>query len=117
MTLKNWIGITMTVVIWALAVAGVCFKLLAGQRFPKISLATYLLMGWLALLIIYPLYVALPGEALWLLAGGGMLYTVGAVFYAMKGVPYAHAIWHVFVLGGAAMHFASIYGYVMSPPL
>ncbi|RMF18961.1 MAG: hemolysin III family protein [Gammaproteobacteria bacterium] len=114
-SLKNWIGITMTVVIWALAVAGIGFKLLAGHRFPKVSLATYLLMGWLALVIIYPLYVALPGEAMWLLAGGGLLYTIGAVFYAMKNVPYAHAIWHLFVLGGASLHFASIYGYVLVP--
>ena len=114
-TLKDSVGVPMTLVIWSLAAAGVGFKLLAGQRFPKISLTTYLLMGWLALVIIYPLYVALPGEALWLLAGGGLLYTIGAVFYAMKGVPYSHAIWHVFVLGGAAMHFASIYGYVLKP--
>ncbi len=114
-TLNNRIGMTMTVVVWGLAIAGVGFKLLAGQRFPKLSLATYLIMGWLCLLIIYPLSLVLPQQALWLLAGGGLLYTIGAVFYAMESIPYSHAIWHLFVLGGAALHYASIYGYVMAP--
>lgn len=107
------LGITMTAVIWALALAGVAFKLIAQHRFPKVSVATYLLMGWIALGMIYPLYVALPGAGLWLLFAGGLLFSVGVIFYVAKSKPFTHAIWHLFVLGGCSCHFFSIYYFVV----
>ncbi|WP_349919419.1 PAQR family membrane homeostasis protein TrhA [Aeromonas veronii] len=100
------------VVIWVLALAGVAFKLVFINRFKRLSLFTYLLLGWLSLVVVYQLYLHLAGEGLLLLGIGGLIYSLGVIFYASKRIPYNHAIWHLFVLGGSACHFAAIYGYV-----
>jgi hemolysin III len=107
------LGITMTVVVWSLAIGGVAFKLIAQHRYPKVSVMTYLLMGWIALGLIYPLYVALPSAGLWLLVAGGLSFSIGVCFYVAKKVKYTHAIWHVFVIGGCSCHYFSIYYYVV----
>ena len=100
------------VVIWGLALAGVLFKLLFINRFKKLSLFTYLMLGWLSLLVVYQLYIHLEGEGLLLLGLGGLIYSLGVIFYVAKRIPYNHAIWHLFVLGGSVCHFMAIYGYV-----
>ncbi|WP_421285270.1 PAQR family membrane homeostasis protein TrhA [Aeromonas veronii] len=100
------------VVIWALALAGVVFKLVFINRFKKLSLFTYLMLGWLSLVVIYQLYIHLAGEGLLLLGLGGLIYSLGVIFYVAKQIPYNHAIWHLFVLGGSVCHFMAIYGYV-----
>ena len=100
-------------VLWALAALGVVFKLLFIHRFPKVSLAAYLMMGWLALVIIPDIYAALPRAGFFWLIVGGVSYTVGTIFYAAKNSPYTHAIWHIFVLAGAASHCWAIYHYVL----
>lgn len=109
----GWLGITMTAIVWILATGGVAFKLIARHRFPKVSVATYLLMGWIALGLIYPLYMALPGAGLWLIVAGGLCFSIGVLFYVAKSKRYTHAIWHLFVLGGCSCHFFSIYYFVM----
>lgn len=98
--------------VWLLAIAGIVFKVFFINRFKKIALATYLLLGWLSLLIIYPLSQALAPTGLILLAAGGGIYSLGVIFYVAKKWPYHHAIWHLFVLVGSACHFMAIYGYV-----
>lgn len=100
------------VVIWGLALAGVVFKLIFINRFKKVSLFTYLMLGWLSLVVIYQLYIHLAGEGLLLLGLGGLIYSLGVIFYVAKQIPYNHAIWHLFVLGGSVCHFMAIYGYV-----
>lgn len=100
------------VVIWGLALAGVVFKLLFINRFKKLSLFTYLMLGWLSLLVVYQLYIHLEREGLLLLGLGGLIYSLGVIFYVAKRIPYNHAIWHLFVLGGSVCHFMAIYGYV-----
>ncbi len=112
-SIGGWLGITMTAVVWTLAIAGVAFKLIAQHRFPKVSLMTYLLMGWIALGLIYPLYMALPGAGLWLMFAGGLCFSIGVFFYIAKKIKYTHAIWHLFVLGGCSCHYFSIYFYVV----
>jgi len=112
-SIGGWLGITMTALIWTLALAGIMFKLIAHHRFPKVSVATYLLMGWIALGVIYPLYQALPGEGLWLIIAGGLCFSIGVLFYVAKKIKYTHAIWHLFVLGGCSCHYFSIYYYVV----
>ena len=107
------LGITMTAIIWCLAIGGIVFKLVAQHKYPKVSVITYLLMGWIAIGLIYPLYMALPGAGLWLLVGGGLCFSLGVCFYVAKKVKYTHAIWHVFVLGGCCCHYLSIYYYVV----
>ena len=99
--------------IWGLAAFGVIFKLTAKVPRPKVSLATYLVMGWIALAFVYPLYLALPGAALWLLVIGGVLFSVGTVFYSAKHRQFSHAIWHVFVMVACLCHFLAIYLYVL----
>lgn len=100
------------VVIWSLALAGIIFKLAFAHRFKVLSLITYLTMGWLSLIVIYQLALRLAGGGLILLALGGIIYTLGVIFYVCKRIPYNHAIWHGFVLGGSACHFFAIYLYL-----
>lgn len=100
------------VVIWGLALAGVLFKLLFINRFKRLSLFTYLMLGWLSLVVVYQLYLHLDGTGLMLLGLGGLIYSLGTIFYMARQIPYNHAIWHLFVLGGSVCHFMAIYGYV-----
>jgi hemolysin III len=104
---------SLLLLIWALALGGVIFKIFFVHKFKRASLITYLIMGWLSLLVVYELYKALPGPAFNLLIAGGLSYTLGAAFYAAKQYRYTHAIWHLFVLGGAACHCIAIAGYVI----
>lgn len=100
-------------VVWALALAGVVFKIFFVHRFRWLSLGTYLLMGWLAMFLVYELWEALPRPGFTLLLAGGVCFTAGAVFYAMKSVRYTHAIWHLWVVAGAACHCVAIGAYVI----
>ncbi|MBU9850102.1 MULTISPECIES: hemolysin III family protein [Rahnella] len=99
-------------VIWGLALFGVIFKLAFAHRFEVLSLVTYLTMGWLSLIVIYQLATKLSLGGVILLALGGVIYTLGVIFYASKRFRFGHAIWHGFVLGGSACHFLAIYFYV-----
>ena len=101
------------VALWIIALIGTAFKLIFIHRFQKISLIAYLVMGWLALLVMDDMQQFLSRECLTLLIAGGLAYTVGALFYALKRVRYTHAIWHFFVLLGAGLQFLAIYLYVI----
>ncbi|MFC3394394.1 PAQR family membrane homeostasis protein TrhA [Brenneria rubrifaciens] len=100
------------VVIWSMALSGIVFKLAFAHRFEVLSLVTYLVMGWLSLVVIYQLAMTLSVAGITLLAIGGVVYTLGVIFYASERIPYNHAIWHGFVLGGSVCHFLAIYLYV-----
>jgi hemolysin III len=101
------------IALWVIAIIGTLFKLVFIHRFEKISLIAYLLMGWLAVLVMDDMQRFLSKPALTFLIIGGLSYTIGALFYALKKVRYTHAIWHIFVLIGAGSHFLSIYLYVI----
>lgn len=101
------------IALWVIAMIGTLFKLVFIHRFQKLSLAAYLVMGWLAVLLMDDMQLYLSKDALQLLIAGGLAYTVGTLFYALKKVRYSHAIWHVFVLLGAGLHFLAIYCYVL----
>ena len=101
------------IALWIIAAIGTIFKLIFIHRFQKISLIAYLVMGWLAILVMDDMQRYLSDQALTLLIIGGLAYTVGALFYALKKVRYTHAIWHIFVLLGAGSHFLAIYLYVI----
>jgi hemolysin III len=100
-------------VIWGLALAGIVFQVFFVSRFRLLQTVIYLLMGWLVVIAVKPLLtrVALPG-LLWLLAGG-LSYTVGALFYLWKKLPYHHAVWHLFVLAGGVCHYFAVLFYVL----
>ena len=99
-------------VIWGLAVAGVVFKLFYTGRFKLLTTLVYILMGWLVIVAIRPMMDALPPSTLGWLVAGGLSYTVGTVFYLSKR-SYAHAVWHLFVLGGSVCHFAAVLNEVL----
>ena len=96
-------------IVWALAIGGTLFKLYFVKRFVKLSTFLYVVMGWLIVFAWNPLTAAMTQEGLWLLIAGGILYTVGAVFYVWRGFLYHHAVWHVFVLAASVCHFFSVY--------
>jgi len=100
---------------WGLAVLGIVYEVVLRRPWKRLSLIFYLGMGWLVAVAARPLSEALPTPALWLLALGGVSYTAGAVFYAWRGFPYHHAVWHLFVLGGTALHCLCIIRYVVLP--
>ncbi len=100
-------GWTLFAVIWGLAVAGIIFKLYFTGRFKVLSTLIYVAMGWLVVVATGPLREALPGTTLAWLVGGGLAYTAGTIFYLSRR-PYAHAVWHLFVLAGSVCHFAAV---------
>ncbi|BCQ36360.1 MULTISPECIES: PAQR family membrane homeostasis protein TrhA [Erwiniaceae] len=111
--LKSPLAHWLMVVIWGLALTGVLFKLVFAHRFEALSLVTYMLMGWLSVIVLYQMVMTLPAGSVWLLAAGGIIYSLGVIFYVAKRIPYNHAIWHGFVLGGSLCHFLAIYLYVV----
>lgn len=99
-------------IIWTLALAGIVFELIAIDRYPKLSTYMYLTLGWLGILIVYPLIKTIEFNGVLLLALGGIVYSLGTIFYRMKDNRWMHVIWHLFVVGGAAIMFLSILRYV-----
>ena len=110
--MRGRLGWTLLVIIWGLAVLGVGFKALFIQRFEKISVLGYILMGWLSVAMLKELWANIPVGGLIWLAAGGVAYTVGVIFYALKKIPYMHAIWHLFVLGGSLCHYFAVLLYL-----
>jgi hemolysin III len=94
--------------IWALATAGIVKKLWFRHRFPRLALASYLAMGWLCVVAAPQLAAAIGPDGMAWLVAGGISYSVGAIFYVLDRMPFNHAVWHVFVLGGGVCHFMSI---------
>ncbi len=101
--------------IWLLALLGVVFQCCFINRYQALSTLTYVLMGWLVVVAVYPLWRAMGTTAVLWIAAGGVAYTLGVVFYAWKGLKYAHAVWHLFVLGGTMVHFFTILFFVVLP--
>lgn len=112
-TLRGPWGWSLFGVVWGLAIAGVALKFRFAGRFRLLSTLLYVGMGWLVVFAIKPLMAALPIGGLQLLVAGGLCYTGGAVFYLWRQLPYHHAIWHLFVLGGSACHWAAVFCYVV----
>jgi hemolysin III len=111
--MRNSVGWALFGAIWALATAGVVTLLYFRDRYPKLKLASYLVMGWLVVLVLPQIFAAVGPDAFaWMLAGG-LCYTVGVAFYVRKHVEYSHAIWHVFVLAGGVCHFLAVVLHVL----
>ncbi len=104
-TIRGAWGWTLFGVIWGLAILGINLKIFALGKMKALSTLIYIMMGWMVLIAINPLREKMETEFLaWMLAGG-IFYTVGVVFYSLKKMPYHHAVWHLFVLGGSICHF------------
>lgn len=111
-TVGGTLGYIFLAIVWLAAVAGIIFEVVWTNRFPKLSTYLYLIMGWMGLFLIYPLYLHFTISGTILLFLGGIFYSVGTIFYRMKHNGWMHVIWHLFVIAGAASMFFSIYLYV-----
>lgn len=111
-TLRNTLGWTVFVLVWAMAIGGITHRIFFFDKLKKLSLVSYIVMGWLSLIVFKSLLNAAPAElVVWLLIGG-VFYTGGLIFYSWEKLPFNHAIWHLFVLGGSFSHFMGIYLYL-----
>ncbi len=111
-TIPGTLGYSILAAAWTMAVLGVTLKIFYTGHFELLSTALYILMGWAIVFAIKPMAANLPAEGMFWLMAGGVAYTVGAILYAIKKIPYNHAIFHLFVLIGSTSHFISVYFYV-----
>lgn len=102
-------GYTVLGVVWGLAIIGIVLKVFFVNRFVIASTAGYLVMGWLSVFVWNQLVAQMPPTAVWLLVAGGVSYSAGVIFFALEKMPYNHAIWHLFVLGGSFCHFFAMF--------
>ena len=113
-TLKGTLGWTLFGIIWGCAVLGITLKSIDLRKYKKISTIFYLLMGWAIIFAIKPLINALDIRGIYLLVGGGIVYTIGAIFFSLgKNKKYMHSVFHIFVLVASILHFFSILLYVI----
>lgn len=112
-TLGDVGGVWLAAFVWVVAVVGIACEAFWTFRPRWISAVIYVLMGWCVVAFLPQLFELLPTAGFWLLAAGGISYTVGAVFYILKKVPYMHSVFHLFVLAGSILQFLSVILYVL----
>ncbi|GIP27418.1 hemolysin III [Paenibacillus sp. J23TS9] len=110
---RSPLGWTLFGTVWGIAILGCLFKAFFTKRFLFMSTIFYLLMGWMIVIVWGPLNAAIAPGGIALLAVGGLLYTLGTIFYVWRGFPYHHAIWHLFVLAGSIVHFFAVLIYLL----
>jgi hemolysin III len=113
-TLRGVWGWSLFGVVWGLAAAGIALKQVFSTRVSLLSTLIYIGMGWLVVVAAGPMIEALPRTTVLLLVAGGVTYTAGTLFYHNHRIPYAHAIWHLFVLGGSVLHYLAVATQVVS---
>ncbi|CAI6030739.1 hypothetical protein PAECIP112173_00626 [Paenibacillus sp. JJ-100] len=109
---RGTLGWTLFGIIWGIALAGVIFKAFFTKKFLFMSTIFYIAMGWLIVIAWNPLVTAIPTGGIVLLVAGGLMYTLGTLFYVWRGFPFHHAIWHLFVLAGSILHFFAVLIYL-----
>lgn len=102
------LGWTIFGILWAVVIGGTVYKILALGKYPRLSLALYLIMGWSGVFIAKPVYEQLSTTSILFILSEGLLYTMGTYFFAKDTKRHYHAVWHVFVLLGAISHWAAI---------
>lgn len=111
--LRGPVGYALLGVVWALAGVGILQEFLLRRRWPALSVSLYLFMGWLAVSVAVPLSRGLGLFGMALLVGGGLLYTVGVIFFVLdERMAHSHGVFHLFVLGGSVLHFLVVLLYV-----
>lgn len=111
LSLEGSLRVGIMIAIWSIAIIGVIFKIFTAGKFDKykaISLIIYIAMGWLAIFTFKSIVRMTSLKFMLWILGGGLTYTLGTIFYSNKKIPYNHAIWHLFVLGGTVLHFIGI---------
>jgi hemolysin III len=104
----SYIAIALLVGVWCVAIAGIVLKLALPGRYDRVAVGLYLALGWSGLMLYDKVVKALPALALWLVVAGGVLYSLGVIFHAWQRLRFQNAIWHGFVLLGAACHYTAI---------
>jgi len=104
-------GWTLLAIVWALAVAGISMKLIAGHRHWWLSMVLYVVMGWLAIVAIKPILTLVPLPGILLILAGGIAYSGGLIFFAAHRLRYNHFIWHLFVMAGTVCHYLAVIWY------
>lgn len=110
---RGTLGWTLFGIIWGIAFFGVLFKAFFTKKFLFMSTLFYIAMGWLIVIVWGPLTAAVAQDGMSLLMAGGVLYTLGTLFYVWRAFPYHHAVWHVFVLLGSVTHFFAVLLYLL----
>ena len=111
-TLRTTLGWTIFGLVWIMAIGCITHRIFFSDKLKTLSVVSYITMGWLSLIVLKSLLNAAPVElVVWLLIGGAF-YTGGLIFYSWERLPFNHAIWHLFVLGGSFSHFMGIYLYL-----
>ena len=113
--LRGGWGWTLFGLVWGFALLGVVLETVLKRRIKWLSLSLYLGLGWLVVIAIEPLLVAVEPGGLVLLLAGGLCYSLGVIFYVWKRLAYHHAVWHLFVMAGSLLHFFSVFFYVLPP--
>jgi hemolysin III len=112
-TLRGPWGWSLFGVVWGLALVGIALEAFWVYRPKWVSGVVFLGMGWMVVVAIKPLLAALPPHGMQLLVAGGLAYTLGVIFYVLKRIPYTHAVWHLWVLAGSALHFLAVFFFVL----
>lgn len=111
--IKGPLGWTLFGIVWGIAIAGIILKLFFVKKFVILSTLAYIAMGWIIVFAWKPLTAVMHTNGIILLVVGGVVYTIGAVFYAWKLFPFHHMVWHLFVIIGSALHFFAVLFYVI----
>ncbi|MFC3285700.1 PAQR family membrane homeostasis protein TrhA [Litchfieldella rifensis] len=114
--LRGSLGWTLFAVVWGLALGGIVLKLIWPHRFGVLRISVYLVMGWLVVLAFGELSAVLTPTSLALLIAGGVTYSLGVIVFVLRAIPYNHAIWHGFVLGGSTCHYFAVFTAVLPYP-
>ena len=111
--LRSGIGQNLFIFVWAFALLGIVTKIFFGDRFKFFSVLSYVVMGWIGIVAVQPLFAALGFAPVALVVAGGIAYSVGVIFFAWHSLKHHHAVWHIFVLLGSIFHFLAIAIYVI----
>ncbi len=112
-SLRGFWGWTLLGLVWALSIFGIAFKIAFVNRYKAVSMALYIVIGWLAIIAARPIIDSVPVGCLALIMGGGLAYMMGLVFLAWERLPFNHTIWHVFVIVGSVCHYCAVVFYVL----
>jgi hemolysin III len=105
---RGAMGWTLLAIVWVMAITGIIWKIFFIGRFEVMATIMYIFMGWLGVIAFRQMLVNIPPFGVTMLFAGGIVYTLGVIFYAWEKLPYNHAIWHLFVLGGSVCHFLAM---------
>lgn len=113
--LRSPLGWVLFGVVWGAAVIGIVLNSIDLEKFSKISVVCYIAMGWVIIIAVKPLMSSMPFISFALLVAGGIFYTIGVIFYAIKKVKYFHSVWHIFTVIGSALHYFSVFTAIALP--